>query len=237
MPGYSPTVVALRTVSEAVARAACQLLEIEPGEIMAEFRPALTPGGKRGLEAEIFLYDTLPGGAGFSSQIAHRGLELIESALHLVRSCPEDCDASCYRCLRSFKNKFEHSILDRHVAADLLEYFLTGKHPQFSPARVRASTELLFNDVTRQSPESLKIGLEVSADSGSVIAPILVETKGRRKYIVALSGPLTPDHPADPAISTYYASGGTHPLIIVNELVVRGNLPAATGSVLSKLDT
>jgi hypothetical protein len=40
------------------------MLEIEPGELMAEYRPSLTPEGRDGLKAEIFLYDTLAGGAG-----------------------------------------------------------------------------------------------------------------------------------------------------------------------------
>src|ERR1035438_2571587 len=107
-PGYYPTDVALRTVSDALAKAASQMLEIEPGELMAEYRPSLTPAGREGLKAEIFLYDTLPGGAGFSSQLVESGTELFQRALQLVKTCPENCDASCYRCLRSFKNKFEH---------------------------------------------------------------------------------------------------------------------------------
>jgi hypothetical protein len=45
------------------------ILEIEPGELMAEYRPSLTPEGRGGLKAEVFLYDTLPGGAGFTSQL------------------------------------------------------------------------------------------------------------------------------------------------------------------------
>ena len=89
---------------------------------MAEFRPALTPGGTTGLEAEIFLYDTLPGGAGFSTQLAESPVDLFQAALNLLTRCPEGCDASCYRCLRSFKNKFEHSLMDRHVGAQLLQY-------------------------------------------------------------------------------------------------------------------
>ena len=75
-PGHYPTDVALRTVSEAIAKAGSQMLEIEPGELMAEYRPSLTPEGRDGLKAEIFLYDTLPGGAGFSSQLVDRGTEL-----------------------------------------------------------------------------------------------------------------------------------------------------------------
>ena len=109
---------------------------------MAEFRPALTPSGKRAFEAEIFLYDTLPGGAGFSRQLADFGQELFVHALRLMEACPEGCDASCYRCLRSYKNKFEHSFLDRHVGAELLEYLVTGKQPQFSTERLLSSTAL-----------------------------------------------------------------------------------------------
>src|SRR6266404_9879579 len=149
-PGQYPTDVALRTVSEALAKAGSKLLGIEPGELMAEFRPALTPEGQRGLESEIFVYDTLPGGAGFSAQLVGRGQELFELALSLIEKCPEGCDASCYRCLRSFKNKFEHRLLDRHVGAELFEYLLDGELPGFNAERLQASTELLCNDLRRQ---------------------------------------------------------------------------------------
>jgi ATP-dependent helicase YprA (DUF1998 family) len=235
-PGYSSTAVALRTVSEALAKAACNLLEIEPGELMAEYRPALTPGGINGLEAEVFLYDTLPGGAGFSSQLAGKGLDLLQHALYLMKACPENCDASCYRCLRSFKNKFEHSLLDRHVGVELLEYLLAGEHPSFSEDRVRSSTTLLFNDLRRQASEAAEFSLEahIGRNGASVTAPILVRAKGN-EYIVALSGPLTGDHPIDTAIAEYRTNGGPIPVIVENELVVRGNLPAATRAVLQRL--
>jgi hypothetical protein len=52
-----------------LAKAACRTLEIEPGEILSEYRPALTEAGAAGLEAEIFIYDTLAGGAGFCPQL------------------------------------------------------------------------------------------------------------------------------------------------------------------------
>jgi hypothetical protein len=236
-PGHSSTAVALRTASEALAKAACQLLEIEPGELMAEFRPALTPGGISGLEAEIFLYDTLPGGAGFSNQLADQGLALFQLALYLMKTCPENCDSSCYRCLRGFKNKFEHSLLDRHVGAELLEYLLNGERPEFSPERLRTSTALLYHDLRRQSPDGAKFGLNVAvaSDGATLTAPILAETVRGEKFIVALSGPLTADHPADAAIAEYRTNGGSIPVIVENELVVRGNLPAATRSVLEKI--
>ncbi len=237
-PGQYPTDVALRTVSEALAKAACQMLEIEPGELMAEYRPALTLAGTSGLEAEIFLYDTLPGGAGFASQAADRGLELFDRALKLLQHCPENCDASCYRCLRSFKNKFEHNLLDRHVGAELINYLLTGVQPEFHPERVRNSTTLLANDLERQNDGGLKLErfVDVPTNSGgSIIAPILTENADGLKHIIALSGPLTSDHPADRGIAEYRVQGGAIKVLVENELLVRANLPSATRLIHQKL--
>lgn len=236
-PGYFPTIVAMRTVSEALAKAACQLLEIEPDELMAEFRPALTPMGKDGLEVEAFLYDTLSGGAGFSTQLADRGRELFERALHLLKGCPEGCDASCYRCLRSFKNKFEHSFLDRHVGAVLLEYLLFCKQPEFDFERLRASTKLLYNDLQRQSTGRVEFlhNVTVETGQGALIAPIWAKTDAGKEFIIALSSPLTIDHPADPTIATFCANGGNYQVIMENELIVRGNLPRATSNILEKI--
>tara|TARA_R110002049_G_scaffold247690_6_gene422224 strand:+ start:20785 stop:26358 length:5574 start_codon:yes stop_codon:yes gene_type:complete len=236
-PGHYSTDVALRTVSEALAKAACQILEIEAGELMAEYRPALTPAGKNGLEAEIFLYDTLPGGAGFASQFAEHGLELFQRALHLLKTCPEDCDASCYRCLRSFKNKFEHRLLDRHVGAELLEYLLTGQSPGFSAERLERSTALLLNDLLRREEgmATFEAGSKIIYGNGkSVSAPILAECRGR-KFVIALSGPLTTGHPADPAIAELRDSGTEYHVIVENELVIRGNLPTATRGIYQQI--
>ena len=236
-PGHSSTAVALRTVSEALAKAACQMLEIESGELLAEFRPALTPAGTSGLEAEIFLYDTLPGGAGFASQLPERGLELFQRALALMKTCPEDCDASCYRCLRSFKNKFEHSLLDRHVGVELFEYLLNGEAPGFNAARLRNSTTLLAHDLRRQTDGAFTFQTDVPVETGvgTVTAPILVTGPGGRRSIIALSGPLTDGHPADPEIGAFRDGGADIPILIENELVVRGNLPFATRNVRQKI--
>jgi ATP-dependent helicase YprA (DUF1998 family) len=162
-PGQYATDVALRTVSEALAKAASLILEIEPGELMAEYRPSLTPEGRDGLKAEIFLYDTLPGGAGFASQLVGHGTALFKRALQIVQTCPENCDASCYRCLRSFKNKFEHALLDRHVAADLLKYLISGALPEFDPQRLQKSTSRLYHDLLRQDDQALEFKANVCA--------------------------------------------------------------------------
>ncbi len=235
-PGHTSTLVALRTVSEALAAAACQLLELEPGELMAEFRPALTPAGTTGLEAEVFLYDTLPGGAGFSTQLPDLSLELFQTALDLLKNCEEGCDASCYRCLRSFKNKFEHALLDRHVGTQLLHYLIDGHLADFSPSRIASSTTLLRNDLERQYVNVMQIESTVLLKANDVptTAPILVTTKEGRRIVIALSAPLTPNHPADRSVANLDLIG-QFPVIIENELVVRGNLPAATRRIVTKI--
>ena len=238
LPGHYPTDVALRTVSEALAKAASHLLEIEPGELMAEYRPSLTPEGREGLKAEIFLYDTLPGGAGFASQLVDRGTELFQRALRLVETCPENCDASCYRCLRSFKNKFEHRLLDRHVAADLLQYLLTGKLSEFDEKRLTDSTTLLYRDLLRQGDGSVdfKAGATIRVKGiGDVRIPILATTRRGEQFAIALSGPLTADHSASPSIRELRNKTSDIQVIVINELLVRGNLPAATREVRQRL--
>ena len=235
-PGHTSTAVALRTLSEALAKAACQLLELEPGELMAEYRPALTPDGRHGLEVEIFLYDTLPGGAGFSVELATSDVELFRTAHSLLKGCPENCDSSCYRCLRSFKNKIEHSLLDRHVGAQLLEYLLGGELTEFGRGRMRSSTALLYNDLCRQAPQGMQFSIDtpVSASKAKLTAPILAKGAGDQQFIIALSAPLTPGHPADPLIAAAVADQAI-PVIVENELIVRGNLPAATRRILGRL--
>jgi hypothetical protein len=237
-PGQYPTEVALRTVSEALAKAGSQILGIEPGELMAEFRPALTPLGRDGLEGEVFIYDTLPGGAGFSSQLVDRGPELFERALRLMKACPENCDASCYRCLRSFKNKFEHGLLDRHVGAELLEFLLTGDLQDFDSERLTASTTLLYNDLLRQGDAAIKYaapGRIRVEEGGQIEVPILAARQSRKPVVIALSGPLTTGHPADSRIADARAKAEGIEFVIVNELLVRGNLPAATREVRLRL--
>ena len=238
VPGFHSTVVALRTASEALAIAACQLLEIEGGELMASFRPALTPDGIRGAEAEIFLYDLLPGGAGFAGQLADCGPELFNRALELVKNCPENCDASCYRCLRSFKNKFEHALLDRHVGAELLEYLISGVHGEFNAQRLRTSTALLRNDLLRQTSRIEQARFEASIDTGAGILkiPIFVTTTDGREFAIALSSPLADGRPADRTLAEFCAEERGARVIVENELLVRSDLPAATRRVLELMD-
>ena len=236
-PRLLATDVALRTLSEALTKAACKLLELEAKELQAEYRPALTAHGREGREAEIYLYDTLAGGAGFSRRVGQLGIRVFEDALDILETCPDDCDRSCYRCLRSYKNKFEHDLLDRYVGASLLRYLLYGTPPILGDTRIQQSTDILFDDLKRQGLDGITLGRNVPISVpglGSVVAPILVSGGDEEELVVSLHSPLTPERASTPEIGELMEYS-TVPVHLEDELVVRRNLPSATSSVLDRL--
>lgn len=237
-PSLLATDVALRTISEALTKAACARLELEANELQAEYRPALTSAGRDGLEAEIFLYDTLPGGAGFAQRVGGLGLVVFAEALQILENCPEKCDRSCYRCLRSYKNKFEHDLLDRHLGASLLRFLIHGTYPTMDPGRVAASTELLFEDLRRQNLEGVTIErnrILSLPGFGSITAPIYATRPDGSEFIIGLHGPLTPDDPPDSTLRDVKEFCPSIPVLLCDEMVVRRNLPTATSNLISQI--
>jgi ATP-dependent helicase YprA (DUF1998 family) len=236
-PSSLTTTIALRTLCEALSKAACLLLDLEPAELQAEFRPALTPLGARGLQMELYLYDTLAGGAGFCKQIEALGERVFTRALEILETCAEHCDRSCYRCLRSYKNKFDHEYLDRHVGTALLRYLLRGEQPTWDASRLEASREIIFQDLLRQNHPDVKIRRNETvalSDDLSVVAPIYVERKDGIKAIIDVSGAMTPRVPADPILAENAEFCFT-PIWCVEELRVRRNLPRAAKDIWERL--
>ena len=154
-------------------------------------------------------------------------MNLIRQAAELLKNCPGNCESSCYRCLRSFKNKFEHNLLDRHVGAELLDYLVTGVLPKFDGARLKRSTEQLFADLLRQDKPGViyECDKEITVGGKKYVVPIL-RTIGTKQVAIGLSGPLTPDFPADEVMIGPREAG--FPVFVINELLVRGSLPTAT---------
>lgn len=226
-------------MSEALTKAGCTKLELEAHELQAEYRPALTAAGRDGKEAEIYIYDTLPGGAGFARRVGNLGLSVFEKALKILEECPDNCDRSCYRCLRSYKNKFEHDLLDRHLGASLLRFLLTGAPPTLDEERLEQSTERLYQDLERQGLEGLTFErnqLVTIPGLSAVRAPIYVMREDGAQFIIALHGPLTPNYFPDPALQKVRGYAVPfHVLPPIDELVVRRNLPKATGDVIANI--
>jgi len=166
------------------------------------------------------------------------GLPVLEKALEILEVCPDDCDRSCYRCLRSYKNKFEHDLLDRHIGASLLRYLLTGTTPTLDTARVEYSTDLLYQDLERQGLDRVVLGrnkVVVAPGFPEMTAPILATRTDGTQFVIGLHGPLTPDDPPNDELRELKEFAPALPVILVDELVVRRNLPAATNALIAKL--
>lgn len=233
-PSFLSSQVALRTVAEALTIAATERLEIEATELQAEFRPALTPLGGHGREAEIYLYDTLTGGAGFTQQISELGREIFELALARLEECPAGCEESCYRCLRSFRNRFEHTQLDRHVGASLLRYLLDGTLPTLAPERLQRSADRLYEDLARSGIEGVTFERNVSVDVegiGPIAVPILATKEGRRRALIGVHGPLTWDVAA--TVELHRVHQETFERVkLIDDLIIARSLPSASREVL-----
>jgi len=238
-PGALETGVALRTISEALTLAAADLLEIERGEVEAEFRPSMTHAGEQGLEAEIYMYDSLSGGAGFSRQAGSLGEELFRKALDKLENCSDDCDASCYSCLRNFRNRLVHPHLDRFVGSSLLRYALYDELPSLREERLKRSRKRLVEDLRRQADKS-RIAIltdetvEVT-EVGGVHAPILIKHDEGRKKMVDLHHPLTPDYVVGKRFRKASEVSSDIEVEAINELAVQKNLPSVTSRLLDSV--
>jgi ATP-dependent helicase YprA (DUF1998 family) len=123
----------LRSLSEALLLGATKLLQIDPSEVSVGYRflPAKADGKPGEIGAEIYIYDTLAGGAAYSDQIGEQIQAVIQCTLNLLRKCPGDCDRSCYQCLRNYGNRIWHESLDRSLAESMLVYMMGLEQARF----------------------------------------------------------------------------------------------------------
>lgn len=109
---------AAQTLSEAMALAAGQLLDIEFNDLKSSFRVRYY---NKKVNVDIFLFDSLSSGAGYSSLLADRIIELIDMT-YKVLMCKNDCEMACHDCIKHFWNQKVQNILDRVAAKELLDW-------------------------------------------------------------------------------------------------------------------
>ena len=116
---------ALETIGEAFAITASRVLEIDMNELGVGYR--MIRNGKDELYADLYIFDKLSGGAGYS-YVAGEKVDLIfREIFNVLSHCEGACDQSCYKCLRYYENQFKHSKLDRYLALDLLTFLIKEK--------------------------------------------------------------------------------------------------------------
>ena len=208
-PGSVVARIVLTTVAEALAVGTAKLQDLEPSDIGAEYRVAMTGDGHTGHHVEVYLYDLTSGGAGFVRTAAQDATALFDAALRRLESCK--CTHSCYECLRSYKNKWDHAYLDRRLAASFIRHVVHGQRPTVDPDDERRLLRALATDLVEsgQNVERLPGGLR------------LVDSGGR---IVVLGHPLTPKEPGSMAGRVLAAM---QEVVVLDPLLVDRALPAA----------
>ncbi len=206
---------ALHTVAEALRLAASRhsQLDLDPAEFGSGFRvvPALQNDARM---LDLFIYDTLSGGAGYA-EIAARNLpEILEATLALLESCT--CDRSCTECLNHFHNQHIQSRLDRKLGASLLRYAIRGEEPCCSPPAIQAAR--LF-----QLRASLELDGFKCSEGGEPEIPMLVERDGRRIALGCYPG-LIGRPEFEHAVK---GARNVHGYLPLNEYLIKSNLPDA----------
>ncbi len=107
------------SLAEAFRLAAVDMLDVDFSELCVGSR--IRRGGS-GCYVDIYLYDSLSSGAGYSSLLG--SVAALEGILARVRRILDgcDCESACLECLKHYQNKAVHKYLDRIAALELLDY-------------------------------------------------------------------------------------------------------------------
>jgi len=126
-PAVAPQVrAACTSLSAALALAAADSLGVSQRELESGYRLRRMDTGESFVE--LFMYDSLAGGAGYSRAVGEDFDKVFAMALRRLAGC--DCQTSCSRCLRTYQNRMSHSTLDRRLGHELGVYIQTGAAPE-----------------------------------------------------------------------------------------------------------
>ncbi|MCK4303701.1 MAG: DUF1998 domain-containing protein, partial [Candidatus Eisenbacteria sp.] len=113
------------SLKAALIDAANMVAHAEDREIGGFVRKVVREGSE---EQDLILYDRVPGGAGYVRRVADRFADLLRAARQLLDGCA--CERSCYRCLRSYANQYEHRWLDKQLIMPFLDHMLAINSPE-----------------------------------------------------------------------------------------------------------
>ncbi len=211
--------MALSSVVEAIALAASRELQIDEGELSGWWAPVL---GGRTDEAQIYLYDLLPGGAGYARAVGEALDGVLEATEQLLGDC--DCAQSCYRCIRHYANNYIHASLDRHLALALLRHVRHGTTPvvplEQRAGALRGLDEFLLLRGIEAERHSTIEGVEI---------PMVVKPANREVW-VDVHHPLV-DPSARPSPVAQAAQSTFKELVEIDAFTLVHDLPSAVGQL------
>lgn len=208
---------AAHSLAEALRLAASRhrQLDLDPTEFGAGFRllPVASDGS---IFLDVYLYDTLAGGAGYSELAAKYFDEIAVATLEVLESC--DCDTSCTDCLDHFHNQHIKKLLDRKIAAGLLRYCLYGQTPALP--RVLDQQNQLVPLAGWLSLDGFQWNYTEADTNGC--QPLLIRRGGKCLHIKMYPALL------DPGL---YIKENEDDIFYVSELELRNDLPAVHAKI------
>lgn len=116
---------AVTTLHEALRKAVSLVLDIDYNEINGGWRPRKMNSDDAHIE--MFFYDNLTSGAGYSSLIGSILDTVFDRARSILTEC--ECSRSCKNCLDNYWNQRHHQLFDRHLGLQMLDFAQYGKLP------------------------------------------------------------------------------------------------------------
>ncbi|HYD49941.1 MAG TPA: Zn-binding domain-containing protein [Terriglobales bacterium] len=177
------------SVAYAIAEGAASALAIkrEDLDVVIRFAP---DGGQ-----SVFLFDTVPGGAGHVNRIFEHLSPVLHAAYNRVAKCSCEETTSCYECLRTFGNQRVHELLQRGIAKNFLAAALSGARTA-EHGGVADVLDLISDLNLRQRTRELiaagaplpEIGYELSDAQGAVLGEAELAWPARKLAVLAHAG-------------------------------------------------
>jgi ATP-dependent helicase YprA (DUF1998 family) len=109
------------SLKSAIIQAAASVVSAEDDEIGGFIRTVKKPD--QDPKRQLVLFDDASGGSGYSRKAFSNLEQIVRAARELLENC--HCDKSCYKCLRTYENQFEHKLLDKKLILPYLDVLLT----------------------------------------------------------------------------------------------------------------
>ncbi|NES64073.1 MAG: DUF1998 domain-containing protein [Okeania sp. SIO2D1] len=146
----------LTTLQYALERSIQAYYKLEENELASE---------KLGEGKYLLFWEAAEGGAGVLSQTIENPKsfqDLAETALDIChfKQPKETCSVACYECLLSYRNQFDHPLLDRHLIQPFLEKLTDSKVVRHSQGKSRDEQYQQLLEKTDPSSEFERIVLK-----------------------------------------------------------------------------
>lgn len=227
-PAYLALNDALQTVAECLPLAVARRYDLDHTEFSSGYR--IRAAANDQIMAELYLYDTLSGGAGYAQKAGIEISSILRNEVLEILKCEESknsgCDRSCYKCLRHYHNQVVHSKLDRFLARDLLLWMLDDIQPKSSDTMQQSSMLAGLAEMLRF--DELDVSTNVSIEGA--VAPLLI-ADGERKMVVESYNALLGVSPTQAQTKRFKSTR----LLSLNEYQLTRNLPSCYQEVRRRL--